>query len=82
MNDSAFVSKEEAAEMLGVSLSTFDRHRSRLGLQPAPGVRVKPLRFVRAEVVALVGGKPRNGVLTLPALRTVRAKSRKARAGK
>lgn len=82
MLDVDFLSKEEAARKLGISLSTFDRRRKQLGLQPVPGVLEKPLRFAAADVAAIAAGKtlsrraPTRGpgtLLSLSALQRTRA---------
>lgn len=56
---SQLVSKKEAALLLGISLSTFDRARGRLGLRPAPSARIKPIQFrledLLPHIVALPG---------------------------
>lgn len=90
MND--LITNDQAAALLGVSLSTFNRARGRLGLRPVPGARVKPLYFDRAQVLAARQGAPviapartaktllaRTAVVPLPVLK---AASKAARNGR
>lgn len=54
------ITKKEAAELLGVSPSTFDRARKRLGFQHVHSVvRVKPLLFRSSDVAMLLMESPR-----------------------
>lgn len=48
------ITKRECAAILGVSPSTFDRARKRLGLRPVPSVQVKPIKFLLSDVAKLL----------------------------
>ena len=58
MNTESLLTKPQAAKLLGVSVSTFDRIRKRLGLEPTETPLIKPVYFDRDRVQALRNAKP------------------------
>lgn len=83
------ITKREAAALLGVSLSTFDRARKRLGLNPAASVRMKPVVFVRGDVqraargvVVQTNAPARTAAAMLPTAAELKKARASARRGK
>ena len=85
---------DQAAEILGVSRSTIQRAVRAGTLKPIPSIRIKPVIFLEAAILAmkadapvsekdkrevLKGNMDRHGVVKLSALKKI---SRSARAGK
>lgn len=80
MSDILLISKTEAAALLGVSRATFDRARKRLGLTPAASIRVKPVMFLRADVLRAAGGPTtKRGLVRLPSLKKASRTARRAK---
>jgi hypothetical protein len=77
MTSPKLINKETAAQLLGVSRTTFDRLRNRTGLKPAQTVKLRPVLFHRHEVIDLIHNAfpPQNGDGLL-SLREIKARAK------
>ena len=92
MNEN-LLTKKQSAEFLGLSVSTFDRVRDRVNLEPVPSLREKPIFFRRSDLELLASAFPPTNfppppaveVRDMPSLgaaRIISVKEAKARARK